>query len=419
MRGRAATIRCGLLALIAVGTMPACSSDREAAAAATTGGAVVDAELVRRFDSSFAFLQTVRETTDGRLMVADPLGGVLAFMDPETGAMEPIGREGGGPGEWRQPDAVHALPGDSTLLVDLGNARLSVLDPAGTYVHSYPMALTPQAPPAGGPQQGPTMLATEILNPRVVDAEGRIYYTARPRSAGPGAGGGAPDSSEVRRWTPGGTEPVRVARLRPPAQSTTTSGGSGNVRVAMRPVPLAPQDDWAVAPDGRVAVVRAEPYHVQWVSEDGEVVAGPPVAFDPVPVGEAEKERWQEGVGSAGLAVTMSVENGATSMNFRRGTGGMPGMPAADAGEYEWPAAHPAFRPGGARVDPSGRLWVERYGRVGAPVLYDVFDDRGIHARQVRLPEGRRIIGFGADVIYAVQTDPLGLQWLEVYALPD
>ncbi len=83
------------------------------------------------FPEGFGLLSTVRELPDGRVMVADPLGLILAILDMDSGDMELLGREGPGPDEYRQPDAVHALPGGATLLVDLGNARLTVIDSQG------------------------------------------------------------------------------------------------------------------------------------------------------------------------------------------------------------------------------------------------------------------------------------------------
>ena len=171
----------------------------------------LELERVSTFPESFGFLQTVRPLDDGRVMVADPLGQVLARIDLETGGMEPVGREGRGPGEWSQPDAVWALPGDSTLLVDLGNARLSVIDPGGRIVDTHPMMLETGEPPMG----------MEIIQPGGTDRQGRVYFMAR---GGRRPDGGL-DSSQVKRWTPGDEAATRIVALRPPAVTTSTSGG--------------------------------------------------------------------------------------------------------------------------------------------------------------------------------------------------
>ena len=355
------------------------------------------------FPESFGFLQSIREMPDGRVMAADPLGGTLVLLDAGRGTTSPLGREGQGPGEWRQPDAVFPLPGDSTLLVDLGNARLSVIAPDGRFVATHPMALGQPGPGAG---------PFDVVQPRGVDREGRVYFQSMRTGGRPGA---PPDSAEVKWWSRvEGEAPVRIARLTPPAMSSTTSGRGGGMEVRMRPIPLAPQDDWAVAPDGRVAVVRADPYRVEWHSPAGAVRRGPEVPVTPVRVREAEKERWLEEVAGTALGVSMEMGPGGPSMSFKRGGGrGRPGQ--ADASAYEWPGTLPAFRSGRSLVAPDGRLWVERSSAVGAPVVYDVFDAAGVRRARYQLPAGQRIIGITERAIYAVRTDELGLNWLELY----
>jgi hypothetical protein len=372
-------------------------------AAALGAQAPVELEHVRTFPESFGLLQTARPLPDGRLLVADPLGGLLAALDVDRGTMEPIGREGGGPGEWRQPDAVYPLPDGATLLVDLGNARLTVLDPGGEALDTHPMALSSGTGPVG----------LEIITPGGTDADGRVYFEARPR---PGARGPDADSSRVKRWVPGASSTEAVVGLRPPAVRTTTTGGENDRQVSVRPVPLAPADDWAVAPDGGIAVVRADPYHVEWIGPGGQLVRGPVVEYDPVAVGTAEKERWLDDLAGTGLSVGVTVENGVRSLQFRRG-GGRGG--AARMRDYAWPETLPAFRPGRAIVDDRGRVWVERYTAAGAPTVYDLFDRRGRRVQRARLPAGHRVIGFGDDAVYAARVDDLGLNWLELYRLPD
>jgi hypothetical protein len=81
----------------------------------------------------------------------------------------------------------------------------------------------------------------------------------------------------------------------------------------------------------------------------------------------------------------------------------------------EWPATLPAFS-GTPRLGPEGDLWVQR----SVPAAfkrerYDVFDRAGRLVRQIEFPEGRRLIGLGQGVLYAVRTDEDGLVWLEKY----
>ncbi len=77
----------------------------------------------------FSYFHTVRELAGGDVLVADPFSQALFRVDLDSGTRTRIGGVGEGPSEYQSPDAVWPLPGDSTLLVDLGNARLTTLDP--------------------------------------------------------------------------------------------------------------------------------------------------------------------------------------------------------------------------------------------------------------------------------------------------
>jgi hypothetical protein len=140
------------------------------------------------------------------------------------------------------------------------------------------------------------------------------------------------------------------------------------------------------------------------------------VDYRPVRVGNAEKERYLDERAASGVRMEMSVENGRRSLGMQRGgRGGDERARAAEMRSLEWPETLPAIRPGGAIVDPDGRLWVRRYTAVGEPEHYDVFDETARPVAVVNLPAGRRVIGFHGDQVLAVRVDELGLNWLEVY----
>lgn len=130
----------------------------------------------------FAAVSTVREFEDGRVLVADPLGQVVVRLDLDAGAADTIGAVGEGPDEYRQPDAVWPLPGGRTLLVDLGNGRLTELSPELRFGETRPFSM-------GDVTRGQLVMAL----PHAVDDLGRLYFIDRS-----GMGSGA-DSAEVFR----------------------------------------------------------------------------------------------------------------------------------------------------------------------------------------------------------------------------
>ncbi len=114
----------------------------------------------------FSSITGLRELADGRVEVSDGIDGVLIRADFATQTLDTIGRSGEGPGEYRSPDALFALPNGATLLVDLGNARLSIFDAAGKYRESTPIM--------EGRPGGPGGLT--LIIPSATDRMGRIYF---------------------------------------------------------------------------------------------------------------------------------------------------------------------------------------------------------------------------------------------------
>jgi hypothetical protein len=349
----------------------------------------------------FGAIRSVRELSDGRVLLADGAGGIVAVVDFANGTADTIGREGRGPGEYRQPDAVFAMPGDSTLLVDLGNGRLTAIGPDFGFGNTTPIM-------AGEPRPG--MMSIRL--PRGTDGKGGLYYQAAGRMR---PNGSLRDSAEVLRWDPATDTEDTVATVKLEDIELQRSGGPNNQSVQMRDKPLSPRDGWAVGWDGRVAVVRASDYHVEWVDSDGRVVRGPAVDYKPVKVGSAEKERYLDGMGRSGLMIGVQNENGQIRANFRRGPGRR-GAPEAD--DLEWPDVMPAFSSSEVYVTPWGELWVARSVPADDAPTFDVFDSNAQLARRIVLPEGRRIVGFGANAVYAVRIDEFDLNWLERYQVP-
>ncbi|MEJ2238500.1 MAG: hypothetical protein P8X82_09410 [Gemmatimonadales bacterium] len=241
------------------------------------------------FPQEFAAIRGLLELPDGRVLVADGLGQALMVVDPTMGSADTVGRIGQGPEEYRSPDGLYPLPGDSVLLVDLGNGRLTRLGPDLGFGETMPLA-------QGDPTTG---MGMSLRIPGGVDREGRVYYQGR---GGMGAGA-LPDSGMILRWDPSSGAVDTVAMVKLQEMRRTTSGGRNDQSVSISPVPLSPQDGWTVASDGRVAVVRANPYRVDWVLTDGSVVSGPTNEYEPVKVGNGEKEAYLDNVQRNGLQV--------------------------------------------------------------------------------------------------------------------
>lgn len=394
-------VRPSFLALAALtGVLTACSAGGgDAMAASGDGQAVSLGAPTGEFPDDFGAVQTVRELDDGDVLVADPLGGALYRVDFESGQRTQVGSEGQGPEEYRQPDAVWTLPGDSTLLVDLGNGRMTALAPDLSFGETSPLS-------AGDPRSGMV-----VAIPQAVDAAGRVYA----RSLGMGAGA-PPDSGSVLRVTRGTFEVDTAATFKLQDMSVTRSGTADNQNVSVSPVPLSAEDAWGVAPDGAVVLARTSNYSVEWHAADGSVTRGPATPYDVISIGTAEKEEFLRAQGQSGGGIGISVEMGPSGMQMSFGRGGQGGGDQS-INDYTWPESKPPFYSGRIPVDPMNRAWVQRHVQAGAPATYDVFDRSGERVATFELPHASRVVGFGAESVYVVEPDEFDLNYLKRYAM--
>jgi len=349
------------------------------------------ADPVTTLDEPFSRITGLRVLTDGRILVADPTEQALWRIDPATGGKEQLGRRGEGPGEYEIPGALFALPGDTTLMTDRVNRRLTMILPDGRLSTStIPMQL-----PSGVP-----------IFPRGVDAAGRIYFDLAgimmPGLEEAAASGRAP----LMRWDPRTDETDTLGYVNFPPMAGTTR--PGEMRISMGGGgPFRGRDEWAVTPDGRVGIARFQEYRVEWLQARSAPVRGPTVPFKPVKITEADKDAWADQMVSQGIRI--EIENGRRRV-------GRP--PRPDVDRQEWPEAMPPFLAQAVSVIPSGQLVVARATAAEAQErFYDVFDASGRPVRQIAVPADRRIVGFGVGTVFVVRVDEDDLEWLEAYRM--
>lgn len=415
MRNRTAVShRSAPFALIMALGLSGCAEDDAAAPAGEVPGYELgEPEAV---SADFGSVDDIRVLRDGSLLVADRTSGELVLLDLDREMRTVVGGRGEGPGEYQSPSGIWPLAGDSTLLLDVANNRLTVLTPDLSFGATRPML---EIDPAGG---------VLVLNPQATDDSGRMYTTNgfSMNLPGTGAGGGSgSDSIPVVRATLDDLSPDTVATLAPRSTSRIeTRSNQGNRMVTMQQTPYSASDSWGVAPDGSVVVARAADYRLEWISSDGSVRSGAPVAWEAVPVGQAEKEAWVRRQSSRTVQTATFVTGG--------GGGASPGAEMAgaaartmtlggaseDVDDYEWPETLPPFT-GSILIDPEGRAWLRRHQPVGAPFLYDVFTPDAEHSGTVEIAEGHTVMGFDDGVVYATFRDEVDLVYIARYRLPE
>jgi streptogramin lyase len=329
-------------------------------------------------------VSAARELSDGRIVVTNQAPPSVLLIDPATGAVSPVGEAGGGEQRYARPGGLYSGPAGATWLIDRGQTRLFTISPTGHLQGSRSIA-----------RRGFSSSSDADRDLQQVDARGLVYFEeGQNRFAQLGTA--APDVS-LMRFDAEAQKGEMIAQIRKP-EARSVPGGD-NV-VYSREVIGSPADGWGVAPDGGVAIVRAEPYRVEWHAPGGKVVRGPVVAFTPVPMTDADKERYK-------------------AMGRGRGPSiGRVGEARADGSRLEmmFAATKPPFAPENVVVSPAGQVWVQRTTAADVTdVVYDVFDSSGKRVDRVKLPEGSRVVGFGSSSILVRFKDAAGQCELRKY----
>jgi hypothetical protein len=141
--------------------------------------------------------------------------------------------------------------------------------------------------------------------------------------------------------------------------------------------------------DGWIAVARLRPYRVDWRSPDGRWVRGAPLPIATIRMNDRERAAY--------------VERNRWARNAT-----------------DWPETLPPFdTPTVLLASPDGMLVIQRLPSAAQPESrYDVVDRTGSLRGQIVLAANQRILGFGAQSVYVVETDADGIQRLQRHAWP-
>lgn len=319
------------------------------------------------------FISGVAELPDGRLLISDHQTPGLSLLTPATGAITAVSSPGGGPGQYVRPGGFFGAPDKGLWLLDRGVKRAITVSTSGVLGASHSVL-----------PRGSSGSSSSDFDQEHLDAKGRPYSLSRDFRSIP-AGGRAASTSDLIRFEPVTQHTTTIAKL---LQRVTETTGGGDGMVYSRAVNGSPADGFGVAADGRVAVVRAVPYRVDWYSPTGAETKGPVYPVDPIPITEAYK--------NAKLA-EMKAKGGGASV----GVASAPGGSATPAPTMLFADTMAPFEPELIMVSPAGRVFVPRSTPFGQnDVVCDVFDGRGQRVDRIQLPPTSRIVGFGRSVIY-------------------
>jgi hypothetical protein len=366
------------------------------------------------FSEPFTQIAGIRELRDGRVIAIDPRDKTIQVVDLRAGTATKLGREGSGPGEYGMPLRLLALPNDTSAVVDILNSRMLLINPNATVGGFVDL----NTPAQGGRGEGRIAIGGTTI-PQGSDNKGRMYIEGPPfrlTENGPQSA----DSVPMIRWDRASGKRDTLAWRRVPQGTTQISGGrsGGGQNVSMRVgggPPFAGADAMVIAPDGRVAVVRHEPFSVDYISETGQRTRGQPIRYEKVKVSEGHKAEWRERQRGATMMM-MTNDNGRRSATMAPNNNVQD--PESWGGEFM-----PPFLNGTNNLvfSNDGYLWVARTGPAGMAPTYDIIDRGGNVVQRVVLPKRHRLLGFGNSAIYLARLDEDDLQYLQKYrfTMPD
>jgi hypothetical protein len=386
------------------------------------------------------YLYGVRELSDGRVLVNDAGRRRLLLLDPTLQHAKLLADSGTATGNayGTRPTEIIAYTGDSTLFVDVGARAFLVVDPSGRIVRVM-------SPPR--PVDIP-FLANPSFGTPGFDREGRILYRSMLMPAfhapEPGKKFVPPtmaDSAPILRGDFDRRATDTIAWVRTPKMTASTEYlAGGGVRMSLIINPMSTIDDWTRLPDGSIAILRGQDYHIDWINADGTRASSPKLPFDWRRLSDEEKAAI---VDSTKKALEKQAAAGSLGTSQQPPGAGAPGLPMmsphsmtilpAAGGDGAPPArttvtppakvpdvvppselpdyVPPVVRSGTMTADPEGNVWIlpsTSANSLGG-LLYDVVNRRGELFQRVRLPEGRALEGFGANgAVYLTSHGPEG-----------
>jgi hypothetical protein len=406
-------------------------------------------------------VSAVRELSGRRVLVNDIVSHRVLLFDSTLAHATPVADSTASTANayGNMPGGLIPYRGDSTLFIDPASLSMLVFDDAGKVARVMAVPRPNEAIYLiGGPfgQSG-------------FDPAGRLVYRGNTNLMRAPA-----NPAEVKNFTPQFPDSAPIVRVTlatraedtvaffklPPTKMNVVRTDNGfTASATINPMPIV--DDWALLPNGTVAVVRGRDFHIDWYHPDGTMTSSPKIPFDwqrltddqKVAVidsarqimekrqqarmaaldstrkltGNGEQQRITAGgdPGGAGGGMAQMVMVMRTDGGGGGGGGGAaPPMrgganlqitmpPLQFVAPYELPDYRPAFGTAATRCDLNGNLWIRTSQANDGRPVYDVINDSGELTDRVQLPPFRTIAGFGPGVVYMGVPDSTGVVHLE------
>ncbi len=330
----------------------------------------------------FHQVRSVRQLSDGRVVVANGGTQEVRFFDPTGAFLGSTGRRGAGPNEFENLARLEQIQGDSLVIFDSRLLRVTVLGPDGELSETIDL---PRALSAG---PSPAMIAA---------AQDGTLVARRLHGGDPAPDGYARSAMEILLVSKGAVEARSLGRFGGGEVVRRISSPSPEIfNMQERSLPFGRNTHVAAGYD-RVYVGTSDRYEVREYGTDGtlrRIIRR--LGSAPGVIGTSELRKYVE-------AVLVMMES----------TGSTPDRQAFETSILELPRAPsmPTFSQ--LLVDDLGMLWVQEYAapwQGDEPLRWTVFDQDGHMVGSIESPEHIRIQQVGIDFVLGIGTNDLGVE---------
>ncbi len=360
-----------------------------------------------RLPDDFSAIISVRELTDGRVLIADAIENKVVVADFATGTAAQVGHNGAGPGEYQVPGQLIPIGNDSTIMVEPRAGRWHLF-------HGAKLAST----------MPPDHPAVVLMQRFATGADGRGYairhvaFAADERAAPSTV---APESSWVMRVHRGTAKADTLGRVKNAKRviNTTTNARGEVTMMTMLTPPFAIGDETALFEDGWLAIVRSEPYRVDWRSPDGRVTRGPVLPWPKVKITERDVTEYYRARARASATVDAARAAETLRGQVELAMKMIPDVLPPIATQGPTVQGGPNVRQPGLIVLGDGRLLIRHPETPDHPTArYDVVDRRGVQVGAIALGKAEWITAVSRKWAYIVSMDDDGLQYLSRHPWP-
>jgi hypothetical protein len=272
---------------------------------------------------TFSMIRGVLVGRDGTIWVAENRPPRIRIYNADGRLVHVVGREGEGPGEYRQIDGFQLMQDGAVAVLDSRISRITVYEPAGDVrtSHRFPVSF----------------FTRDMFT---VDPEGNFYIKARAKRFAPDEFVLDPELTWIK-INSSGQVVDSVAIPHGPLPPVQSYGGPYSIRTPSLVVARSPLGYFVTGNPNRYSFDIHRP-------------GGPPLRIErehaPVQLSRAERSEWEA------MANYLSKQPIGMSMRI---VNGRPDTLKGPTTRYTVPAAKPAYRT--ISFDSEGAIWIERY----------------------------------------------------------